>query len=45
MLVTGCSEDVLVTSLCEAFGVDADVARHDVSAFLAELEAHGLLGG
>jgi hypothetical protein len=45
MLVDGCSGDALVERLCDAFAIDAEIARRDVTAFLTELEAHGLLAG
>jgi len=44
MLVAGCTRDALVGRLCDSFGIEADVARRDVAAFLGDLEAHGLLG-
>lgn len=45
MLVAGSTRDALVVHLCDAFGIEAGVARRDVDAFLVELSAHGLLGG
>jgi hypothetical protein len=44
MLVAGSTGEALVVRLCDAFRIEADVARRDVAAFLVELEAHGLLG-
>jgi len=44
MLVAGSTGEALVVRLCDAFGIEADVARRDVAAFLVDLEAHGLLG-
>jgi hypothetical protein len=42
-LAGGATRDELVTALAERFGLDAEQAGADVDAFLAQLEAQGLL--
>ena len=44
-LSDGCSEPDLAALLVAEYGIDADAARADVDAFLAELTRRGLLAG
>ena len=43
MLVEGATEESLRQRLCQQFAVDVDLAERDVAAFLAELDAAGLV--
>jgi hypothetical protein len=42
-LAQGTTRDALVEQIVAGFGIDAAEAAQDVDAFLAQLEAHGLL--
>jgi hypothetical protein len=42
-LAGGTTEEDLVASLVEAYGIDAETAGTDVGAFLADLKERGLL--
>ena len=43
MLAEGATEESLREHLCQQFDVDAKLAERDVAAFLAELDAAGLV--
>jgi hypothetical protein len=42
-LAEGTSREDLAARLVAEFGIDADIAAHDVDVFVGELEANGLL--
>jgi hypothetical protein len=43
LLADGTTRDGLVSALCDAYGIGADVAGPDVDTFLAEVRDRGLL--
>lgn len=43
LLDRGAAPEELVATLAEGFGLPHDVARHDVEAFVADLEARGVV--
>jgi hypothetical protein len=42
-LVSGATQDELVDRLIASFGIDQSIAERDVAAFIADLDAQGLL--